>query len=122
MKKYTILGHVFELDSHAHAFLTRYIERIDETAKAQHISRDVLEDIKYSIIEKLYTYPTPITEAQVMNLAEAIGDPEDIFESKNNETTDIADEASRLQRRFGKDKPMIRGVCYWISKSLNISV
>ncbi len=72
MKKYNILGHVFELDSHAHAFLSRYVERIETIAQQQDISRDILEDIKYSIIEKLYTYHTPITEAQVMNLAQII--------------------------------------------------
>ena len=113
---------MFELDTHAHAFLSRYIERIDETAHSQHIARDILEDIKYSIIEKLYSYKTPISEAQVMHLAKEIGEPEDIFDTDTTKTTEDSDETSRLQQRFGKEKPMIRWVCYWIAKSLNISV
>jgi hypothetical protein len=108
MKPYTLLGHVFELETHAHAFLSRYIERIDDTAQSQHIARDILEDIKYSIIEKLYAYKTPISEAQVMQLAKEIGEPEDIFDTDNTKTTENSDDTSRLQRRFGKEKPMIR--------------
>lgn len=108
MKKYTLLGHVFELETHAHAFLSRYIERIDHTATSQHISRDILEDIKYSIIEKLYSYKTPISEAQVMQLAKEIGEPEDIFDTDTTKITEDSNETSRLQQRFGKEKPMIR--------------
>jgi hypothetical protein len=108
MKKYTLLGHVFELESHAHAFLSRYIERIDDTATSQHISRDILEDIKYSIIEKLYSYKTPISEAQVMQLSKEIGEPEDIFDTDTTKITEESNETSRLQQRFGKEKPMIR--------------
>ena len=100
MKKYTLLGHVFELEVHAYAFLDRYIERIDHTAQSQHIARDVLEDIKYSVIEKLYSYKTPISEVQVMQLAQEIGEPEDIFDTEHQKERDATDEVSRIQKRF----------------------
>jgi hypothetical protein len=60
------------MEDRAYSFLESYVNRIDAYAKEQEISKDILEDIKYNIIEKLYTSPTPIKEAFVMNLAENI--------------------------------------------------
>ena len=60
------------MEDRAYSFLESYVNRIDTYAKEQEISKDILEDIKYNIIEKLYTSPTPIEEAFVMNLAENI--------------------------------------------------
>jgi hypothetical protein len=79
MKKYTLLGHVFELEDNAHHFLARYIERIEQYAASHHIAHDVIDDIKYSIIEKLYRYETPVTEKQVIEVANSLGEPEVIF-------------------------------------------
>ena len=53
------------MEDRAYSFLESYINRIDTYAKEQEISKDILEDIKYNIIEKLYTSPTPIKEAFV---------------------------------------------------------
>lgn len=57
-----------------------------------------------------------------MNLAETIGEPEQIFEIKNEAGEVIGSKSNILDRRFGKQKPMIWGVCYWIAKSFNIPV
>lgn len=55
-----------------------------------------------------------------MNLAETIGESEQIFENKSeNEETK---KTNLLEKWFGKQKPMIWGVCYWIAKSLKIPV
>ena len=69
MKKLQILGHVFEMEDRAHAFLERYIDRIKEHTSQNNISTDVSDDILYSLIEKLYKYETPITEKQVIETA-----------------------------------------------------
>jgi hypothetical protein len=80
MKKYTILGHLFELDDRAHHFLVRYIERIEHYAKDHGITQDVVDDIKYNIIEKLYRHESPITEKEVLEIANALGEPEVMFD------------------------------------------
>lgn len=79
MKKYTLLGHLFEMEDRAMLFLERYVQRIDDYAKTKAISTDILDDIKYSIVEKLYRFETPITEKNVMEVANQLGEPEDIF-------------------------------------------
>lgn len=121
MKKYTLLGHVFELEENAHQFLSRYIERIEQYAATHGVSREVIDDIKYSIIEKLYRFETPVTEKQVLELANSIGEPEVIFD----ETVDEDGEKTSRRKRtrfIDKEKPMIRGVCYRLAKSMNVSV
>ena len=57
-----------------------------------------------------------------MNLAEAIGEPEQIFENKDEQESNPEMKSNILERSLGKDKPMFWGVCYWIAKSLNIPV
>lgn len=121
MKKYNLLWHVFELEPRAHDFLDRYVQRI-ETYANKNLNKDILDDIKYNIIEKLYTASSPINEAFVMNLAETIGEPEQIFDNKDSQDEDPTTKTNLLERWFGKEKPMIWGVCYWIAKSLNIPV
>lgn len=124
MKKYTLLGHVFELEDQAHHFLVRYIERIENYARDNSISPEVIDDIKYSIIEKLYRHETPITEKQVLEIANSLWEPEVMFD----EDADPAapKKFSRNNRRnFGaidREKPLIRWVCYRLAKSLNIPV
>lgn len=120
MKHYKLLGHIFELDHHAHAFLERYIERIEHYAHEKDIANDILEDIKYNIIEKLYKSPTPINEQTVMTIASDLGEPEQIFGNGDGEIPHQP--KNLLDQRFGTNKPMIRGVCYWIAKSFQIPV
>ena len=111
------------MEDRAYSFLESYVNRIDTYAKEQEISKDILEDIKYSIIEKLYTSPTPIKEAFVMNLAENIWEPEAIFDWRDmGEMWENSEPSNLFQRWFGVNRPQIWGVCYWISKSLNIPV
>lgn len=112
---------MFELEDTAHHFLARYIERIEHYATEHHISREVIDDIKYSIIEKLYRYETPITEKQVIEIANSLGEPEVMFD-ESDESTD--DQPSRFKRTLwiDKQKPMLWGVCYWLAKTLNVHV
>ena len=111
------------MEDRAYSFLESYVNRIDIYAKEQEISKDILEDIKYNIIEKLYTSPTPIKEAFVMNLAENIWEPEAIFDWRDmGEMGENSEPSNLFQRWFGVNRPQIWGVCYWISKSLNIPV
>lgn len=122
MKKYTILWHIFELESRAHDYLTSYVKRIDNYANLHDITPDILEDIKYNIIEKLYIAPTPITEGFVINISLILGEPEAIFENRTENKNLESTPKNLLERWLGKDKPMIRGVGYWLSKSLKIPV
>ena len=111
------------MEDRAYSFLESYVNRIDTYAKEQEISKDILEDIKYNIIEKLYTSPTPIKEAFVMNLAENIWEPEAIFDWRDmGEMGEKSEPSNLFQRWFGVNRPQIWWVCYWISKSLNIPV
>lgn len=106
MKKYTLLGHVFELEENAYHFLVRYIDRIEQYAGKHGVSQEVIDDIKYSIIEKLYRFETPVTEKQVLEVANSLGEPEVMFD----ETADEGEEkTSRRKRTFliDKEKPMI---------------
>ena len=80
MKKYTLLGHVFELEDNAYHFLARYIERLEQYSATHAVSHEVIDDIKYSIIEKLYAFEMPITEKQVLDLANSLGEPEVMFD------------------------------------------
>ena len=123
MKTYKLLWHVFQMEDRAYSFLESYVNRIDTYAKEQEISKDILEDIKYNIIEKLYTSPTPIKEAFVMNLAENIWEPEAIFDWRDaTQTEETVEPSNLLQKWFGTNKPQIWWVCYWIAKSANIPV
>ena len=111
------------MEDRAYSFLESYVNRIDTYAKEQEISKDILEDIKYNIIEKLYTSPTPIKEAFVMNLAENIWEPEAIFDWRDaSEIGENSEPSNLFQRWFGTNKPQIWWVCYWIAKSANIPV
>ena len=111
------------MEDRAYSFLESYVNRIDTYAKEQEISKDILEDIKYNIIEKLYASPTPIKEAFVMNLAENIWEPEAIFDGKDsNENGEKSEPSNLFQRWFGVNRPQIWWVCYWTSKLLKISV
>lgn len=123
MKKYTLLWHIFELEPRAYDYLASYVARIDTYAQDNTIAPDILEDIKYNIIEKLYTASSPISETFVMNIAQTIGEPEAIFENRTeSEESEETPQKNLLERWFGNNKPMIWGVAYWISKSLNIPV
>lgn len=122
MKKYNLLWHLFELEPRAHDFLDSYVQRIETYAHNHHINNDILDDIKYNIIEKLYTAKSPINEAFVMNLAETIGEPEQIFEVREAQDEESETQSNILERWFWKDKPMIWWVAYRIAKSLNIPV
>ena len=122
MKKYNLLWHLFELEPRAHDFLDSYVQRIETYAHNHHINNDILDDIKYNIIEKLYTAQSPINEAFVMNLAETIGEPEQIFEVREAQDEESETQSNILERWFWKDKPMIWWVAYRIAKSLNIPV
>lgn len=86
------------------------------------MSKDILDDLKYNIIEKLYSAKNPINEAFVMNLAETIGEPEQIFESKEWQEEETNTKSNIVERWLWKEKPMIWWVAYRIAKSLNISV
>lgn len=115
MKTYTLLGHVFELEHRAYLFLSHYIKRIDDYVREHSIAPEIVEDLKYNIIEKLYTSKTPINEQYVMTVASDLGEPEAIF--ANGEDIEEANPKNLMEEWFGKNKPMLRGVCYWISKS-----
>lgn len=106
MKKYTILGHLFELEDNAQHFLARYIERIEEYAKSHSISAEVVDDIKYNIIEKLYTYEAPVSEKQVMHIANTLGEPAVMFDE--NEDGEQKTHAFRRALIIDKEKPLIR--------------
>ncbi len=121
MKKYTLLGHVFEFEDNAYHFFVRYIERIEEYATSHSVGGEVMTDIKYSIIEKLYRYETPITEKQTIELANALGEPEVIF-GESEEAEGESEHTFKRTFAIDKEKPMIRGVCYWLAKSMNVSV
>lgn len=123
MKKYSLLWHVFELEDQAHHFLVRYIERIEAYAAADGISQEVIDDIKYSIIEKLYRHETPVTEKQVIEIANSLGEPELMFD----DTQDIPQKENFKNYRrnlwaIDREKPLIRWVCYRLAKSLNVQV
>ena len=106
MKKYTILGHVFELEDNAYHFLARYIDRIEEYSVKHAVATDVIDDIKYSIIEKLYVFETPITEKQVIDMANSMGEPEVMFdESVENTGEKISSKKTNI---LNKEKPVIR--------------
>lgn len=125
MKKYTLLGHVFELDDHAILFLERYVDRIEKYAETHKISLDVLDDIKYGIVEKLYRFETPITEKNVMEVANQLWEPEDIFDGSVESTNEASDEQKKwrkLRNLFEKERPVVWWVCYWISKTTTIPV
>lgn len=124
MKKYTLIGHIFELDDRAALFLERYVERIEEYAQKYNITSDVLEDIKYGIVEKLYRFEKPITEKNVMEVANTLGEPEDIFEGTPETVWEKKEEFKdkRLTSFIGRDRPIIWGVAYWIAKTLNLPV
>lgn len=125
MKKLHILDHAFELDEKAYSFVSRYISNIEQYAKTHDISSDVLDDIKYRIVEKLYTYDVPITEKQVISIANTIWDPQDIFVDVSDDQN-WSDVSKSIDKNtwwyFAKDGPMIWWVCYRLSKSLNINV
>lgn len=120
MKTYTLLGHIFELEHRAHLFLTHYIKRIDDYATEHTISSEIVEDLKYNIIEKLYASQTPISEQYVMTVASNLGEPEDIFGSGEEQTQQAP--KNLMEEWFGTNKPMLRGVCYWIAKSFSLPI
>lgn len=126
MKKLHLLGHVFQVDNRGYEFFTRYLDNIERYAKTHNISKDILDDIKYGIVEKLYTYETPITENQLVHIANDMWDPRDIFndidfvQSDDNKT--VGDFEKKTKTFFGRNSPMIWWVCYRLSKTLNINV
>jgi phage shock protein PspC (stress-responsive transcriptional regulator) len=117
MKKIHLLGHIFEATENAYNFIESYVKRIEEYANQNDITKDIVEDIKYSIIEKLYRHETPIQEAQAIAIANSIGEPESIFDEMQQNTT-----LRKVKNRLGKSRPIFWWVCYRIATSLNVSV
>ena len=96
-----------------------YVERIRKYAQQHSISSDIIDDIFYNIIEKLYAGGVPVTEQYAITVANGIGEPDNIF----GEADSSLDDASEPKKwKIQKDKPLIWGVCYWIAKSLGVSV
>lgn len=119
MTKVTILGHVFETDDRWWLFLERYKERILTYAASHNVKEEVIDDILYSIIEKLYTYEAPITEDNVIAIANIVGEPETIFILDWSESDEIV---TKKQFFLQKKKPLIRWVCYRLSNLIKIDV
>lgn len=119
MKKINLLWHIFELEDRAANFLNSYLKRLDDYIFQNNVSDETSQDIKYSIIEKLYWKKSPILQQDVFQIASEIWEPEEIFSSNENfeQKNQII-----IKNELASNKPLIWWVAYWISKSLNINI
>lgn len=126
MKHSTILWHVFELDERAYQYLNAYIDRIDRYASEHSIDPELVNDIKYNVIEKLYALTAPIAEADVMNIAQELWEPEQIFGTEENasdtESVHWFWNSNTLTRWLSTPKPLLGWVSYWIASAFKVPV
>ena len=116
MKKINILWHSFELETNAANFLQAYLQKLDKVWENNWTDFETLDDIKYWLIEKLYSKHQPISQDDIFQITQEIGQPEEIFETKNFSSDNY------IKNELASNRPLIWWVAYWISKSLKLNI
>ncbi len=87
MKTFTINETKFQIPKESHAFLTKYMERIQNYINKHHLESELYQDILDGIEEKLQEVIDQngkITQKDCINIVNALGEPEDIFENEES--------------------------------------
>ncbi len=90
MKTFTINESNFHIPKESHAFLTKYMKRIQSYISKHRLESELYQDILDGIEEKLQEVIDQngkITQKDCINIVNALGEPEDIFENEESIAT-----------------------------------
>ncbi|MEF2175014.1 MAG: PspC domain-containing protein [Candidatus Absconditabacteria bacterium] len=125
MGKLQLCGNSYEISSVALDFLNKYFARFEFYTKNNKVNEEMFQDIKSSICEKLSKINREISDKDIIDIINELGEPEDIFELpiSNNLKQDASSGSN-----FDQDKMYYRypqhgilfGICYGIGKKLQV--
>ncbi len=98
MKTLIINGNRFSLESESHAFLTSYMKRLETYIIAHRLDKQLYDDVLSGIEEKLGAIDGDISQKHCVDIVNALGEPEDIFEGEEASDTPLT---TTSKRKYG---------------------
>ena len=97
MTTFEFQGQNFSMEGSAKTFIEKYLSRIQKYAENHAISEEVVDDLYQGIFEKLCVFEGNITQKELVDLVNSLGEPEDIFEEEINHSPREKEEKSDLK-------------------------
>ena len=129
MTTFEFQGQNFSMEGSAKTFIEKYLSRIQKYAENHAISEEVVDDLYQGIFEKLCTFEGNITQKELVDLVNSLGEPEDIFEEEGTRSV-IEKEKKPDDKRYEKlqqtkrtrpqDSAIFLGVCAMIGNVTGI--
>ena len=129
MTTFEFQGQNFSMEGSAKTFIEKYLSRIQKYAENHAISEEVVDDLYQGIFEKLCTFEGTITQKELVDLVNSLGEPEDIFEEEINHSPREKEEKSDLKpyekwqktkRTRPQDLAVFLGVCAMFGETSGI--
>ncbi len=98
MKTLVINGNRFSLESESHTFLTSYMKRLETYIIAHRLDKQLYDDVLSGIEEKLGAIDGDISQKHCVDIVNALGEPEDIFEGEEVSDTPLTTTSKRKYR------------------------
>lgn len=125
MTTFEFQGQNFSMEGSAKTFIEKYLSRIQKYAENHAISEEVVDDLYQGIFEKLCAFEGNITQKELVDLVNSLGEPEDIFEEEETRSV-IEKEKKPDDKRYEKlqktkrtrpqDSAIFLGVCAMIGE------
>lgn len=125
VKKCSISGVAFTLDSDAYEELERYIESLRQAYKDSPDGTEIVADIEARIAELILSAQDGgrvVEKPLVLNIIRQLGSAQDISEKDENPDADLQSESPRIPRRLYRDidNAKLGGVCAGLGKYFGI--
>lgn len=102
MQKLNINGKKYSLPESAADFLKKYLERLREYTHDKKIDLELYQDIEERISEKLDILSKKVTQKDVVDIVNSLGEPEEIFSDYENEESPLMDKITKNGESFFK--------------------
>ena len=102
MQKLNINGKKYSLPENAADFLKKYLERLKKYTIDKKIDQELYQDIEERISEKLDILSKKITQKDVVDVVNSLGEPEEIFSDYENEESPLIDKITKNGESFLK--------------------
>lgn len=102
MQKLNINGKNYSLPNNAADFLRKYLERLKEYTVDKKIDLELYQDIEERVAEKLDKLGKRISQKDVVDIVNSLGEPEEIFSDFEEEETPIMDTITKNGETFFK--------------------
>ena len=125
VKKCSISGVAFTLDTDAYEVLERYIESLRQAYKNSPDGAEIIADIEARIAELILSAQDGgrvVEKPLVLNIIRQLGSAQDISEKDENPDADLQSESPRIPRRLYRDidNAKLGGVCAGLARYFGI--